>query len=164
MVVLKRLDDALAAGDPIRAIIRNTGVAQDGKTAGITLPNGLAQETLIHSVYDAVGLDPRQTTYVEAHGTGTIAGDNTEVSAIAHAFSASGRDQPLFVGSIKANVGHLESSSGIAGVIKAVIALEKGFIPPQPDFRELKEGMIAEEWNIQVSSLAVILLVHLDVC
>lgn len=73
-IVLKRLDDAIRDSDPVRAIVRNTGINQDGRTSGITFPNQKSQETLIRSVYEAAGLDPQRTTYVEAHGTGTVAG------------------------------------------------------------------------------------------
>ena len=154
-MVLKRLDDALRAGDKIRGIIRNTGVGQDGKTTGITLPSQEAQQNLINSVYHSAKLDPRDTTYFEAHGTGTVAGDTTEVNAIGNAFCSEdsrNQDSPLYIGSIKANVGHLESSSGIAGFIKAALVLEKGLLPPTPNIIDLKENMLSEGLNIKVRS------------
>jgi acyl transferase domain-containing protein len=106
---LKPLHLALRDRDPVRAILRNTGVNQDGKTAGITLPNRHAQEALIRRVYEEAGLNPLDTTYIECHGTGTPAGDPLEASAVASVFSE-GRpcNQPLMIGSIKSNIGHLE--------------------------------------------------------
>ncbi|KAF6827006.1 Lovastatin diketide synthase LovF 12 [Colletotrichum musicola] len=139
-LVLKRLDDAVAAGDPIRAVIRNTGVNQDGKTNGITLPSGEAQEALARRVYEQAGLDPRDTAFVEAHGTGTIAGDGAEVRGIHNVF-CQGREGELLLGSSKANLGHLEPVSGLAAVIKVVLALERGLIPPTPSVLRLKDSV-----------------------
>ena len=151
MVVLKRLDDALRDGDSIRGIIRNTAVGQDGKTSGITLPNGESQQHLIRSVYDSAMLDPSTIGYVEAHGTGTVAGDITEVDAITKAFcKARDPESPLYVGSIKGNIGHLESTSGLAGLLKAVLVLEKGIIPPTPNLEILKDKIDLKAANIRV--------------
>ena len=123
IVVLKRLDDALRAGDNVRGVIRGSGVGQDGKTSGITLPSRTAQQSLIKSVYQSAGISNlHDTTYFEAHGTGTRAGDVTELGAIGDAFcdgDNSEQDSPLYVGSIKANIGHLESSSVGGSVAKA---------------------------------------------
>lgn len=90
MVVLKRLEDALRSGDPMRTIIRNTAIEQDGKTSGMTLPSGPAQQQLIRSAYASVSLDPSDVGYVEAHGTGTVAGDLTEMDAIEEVFARTG--------------------------------------------------------------------------
>ena len=155
IVVLKRLTDALRDGDAIRAVVRNTGLGQDGKTAGITLPSGEAQASLIESVYARASLDPHDTAYVEAHGTGTVAGDYAELGTIAKVFG-SGRSEVqkrLHVGSIKANIGHTESTSGIAGVIKAALVLEKGVIPPNPPIAELKPKMLPEHSAVVVREL-----------
>jgi acyl transferase domain-containing protein len=151
MVVLKRLDDALEHGDTIRCAIRHTAVGQDGKTSGMTVPNGDAQVDLIQSVYQSVGLNPCEIGYVEAHGTGTVAGDVTEIRAITKAF-CEGRDidRPLYVGSIKANVGHLESTSGLAGLLKAMLVLQKGMIPPTPTLETLKAKLDLKSANIKV--------------
>ena len=151
MIVLKRLDEALRDGDSIRGVIRNTAVGQDGKTSGITLPNGEAQQHLISSVYASAMLDPSETGYVEAHGTGTIAGDTTEIDAIRKAFCKD-RDleSPLFVGSIKGNIGHLESTSGLAGLLKAILVLEKKMLPSTPNLETLKDGLNLEDANIRV--------------
>ena len=157
MVVLKRLTDALDSGDPIRAIIRNTGVNQDGKTNGITLPNQESQKDLIQAVYACAGLRPQETGYIEAHGTGTVVGDARELGAIADVFGRNGERQgndstaPIAVGSIKANIGHTESAAGVAALIKAVLVLEKGSIPPNMNLERLKDGLDLENSNIRVS-------------
>lgn len=139
-LVLKRLDDALADGDHVRAIIPNTGVNQDGKTNGISYPSQESQQMLAEAVYAEACLDPLETDYVEAHGTGTKAGDKLEISAIRQVF-CQGRDSELLVGTIKANLGHLECTSGLAAVIKTVLALEKGLIPAVPGIMEIKASL-----------------------
>ena len=149
-IVLRRLDDAIQAGDHIRAVVRGTGVNQDGKTSGITLPSQQSQENLIRSVYSQAGLDPYQTGYIEAHGTGTIAGDVTELKAIVNTFCTN-RKTPLHIGSIKSNIGHLESTSGLAGLIKAILVLEKDVIPPTASLEALKPEYIREDAKIDVS-------------
>lgn len=152
-IVLKPLADALRDGDSIRAVIRNSGVNQDGKTSGITLPSGEAQSSLIASVYKSAGLDPLETTYVEAHGTGTPAGDPIEASALSKVFSP-GRpqDRPLHVGSIKTNIGHLEGASGLAGVIKTVLMLENKTILPNTNFEIPNPRIPLDDWRLNVST------------
>jgi acyl transferase domain-containing protein/NAD(P)-dependent dehydrogenase (short-subunit alcohol dehydrogenase family)/acyl carrier protein len=133
VIVLKRLSAALADGDPIRALIRGTGVNQDGQTPGITVPSGEAQTTLMREVCRQASVNPAQIRYVEAHGTGTPVGDPIEARAIGEAIGIE-RD-PLdecFLGSLKTNMGHLEAAAGIAGVIKAALCLEHKQIPPHP--------------------------------
>ena len=150
-VVLKRLDDALEAGDNIRAVIRNTSINHDGKTNGITLPNCKAQEELQRRSHQQAGLDPCAIQYIEAHGTGTAAGDVAELQAIAQAFSRNrAPSNPIYVGSIKSNIGHLESSSGLAGLIKTVLMLEKGYILPNADFEEPKLDLKLDQWKIRI--------------
>lgn len=127
VIVLKRLNDALAAGDPIRAVIRNTASNQDGKTNGITFPNSAAQEDLIRFAYSSANLDPDDTGYVEAHGTGTLAGDKAEIDAIGKVFGNRNPENPLYIGSVKGNIGHLENASGIAGK-NIIYARMEGFI------------------------------------
>ena len=148
-LVLRRLDDALQAKDPIRAIIRGSAVNQDGKTAGITLPSREAQEKLQRRLYQDIKIDPQSVGYVEAHGTGTVAGDLAEMEAIANVF-CNEREEHIFVGSVKSNVGHLEGASGLAGVIKAILALEKGMIPPNINFEDPKPGLMLKERKITV--------------
>ena len=133
---IKRLSDAVKNGDPIRAVIRGTAVNTNGRTAGIAHPSPEGQEAVIRSAYkNAGGLDPDLTGLFECHGTGTQVGDPLEVSAIGRVF-ASGRkeEDPLLIGSIKTNIGHAEAASGIAGVIKVVLAIENGIIPPTIGF------------------------------
>ena len=156
VVVIKRLSEALKNGDTIRAIIRATGSNQDGRTAGITQPSGDAQERLIRDTYQAAGLERKVTRYFEAHGTGTQAGDPIEAQAIASAFEGQrSQGEPLYVGSVKTNVGHLEGTSGIAGLIKAMLILEKGLIPPNIWFEKVNPRILAEEWNIKVLTISL---------
>ena len=114
-IIVKRLADALRDGDTIRAVVRGTGVNQDGKTAGITLPSSAAQERLMREVYASAGLNVVDTVMIESHGTGTAAGDPIEASAIARTFASRSIDIPLFVGAMKSGIGHLEGAAGIAG-------------------------------------------------
>lgn len=150
-MILKKLDDAIRDGDRIRAVIRNTGMNQDGRTQGLSMPNGLAQAELMRSVYDEAGLDPNDTGYVEAHGTGTKVGDPIEATAL-HSVFGNGRSpkEPLYVGSIKSNVGHAEGSSGILALIKTALMLEKGFILPNIHFKKPNEAIPLAEWNMKV--------------
>ncbi|KAL2399110.1 Highly reducing polyketide synthase sdnO [Exophiala dermatitidis] len=140
VMVLKRLSDAQADGDAIRAVILNSGVGQDGKTNGILLPNSQAQHDLAARLYKESGIDPQQVSYVEMHGTGTSAGDSAEIRSVKTLFLGDGsrRARPLSVGSIKANLGHSESTSGLSGIIKAVLSLEKCLIPPVAALKDLK--------------------------
>jgi acyl transferase domain-containing protein/NADPH:quinone reductase-like Zn-dependent oxidoreductase/acyl carrier protein len=133
VVVLKPLAKAVADGDPIRALIRATGVNQDGQTPGITVPSGDAQARLMSEVRLGAGVSRCSVHYVEAHGTGTAVGDPIEARAIGEAFGVCrGNETECFLGSVKANIGHLEAAAGIAGVIKAVLCLEHKQIPPHP--------------------------------
>ncbi|RDW58830.1 hypothetical protein BP6252_13306 [Coleophoma cylindrospora] len=150
-LVVKRLQDALAAGDPIRAVIRETLLNQDGKTDSITSPSQTAQAALMRDCYSRAGLDPLETQYFEAHGTGTKIGDLVETGAIATVFQL-GRaaDQPLLIGSVKTNIGHTEVTSGLAGIIKVVLSLEKGRIPPSVNFEKPNPDLALESANLQV--------------
>lgn len=131
VVVLKPLSAAERDGDLIYATVRATGVNQDGRTDGITVPNEFAQSALIRMVYAQAGVDPGQVGYIEAHGTGTAVGDPVECRALGSALSEN-RDSanPCWIGSVKANIGHLEAAAGVAGVIKAALVLHYGQIPP----------------------------------
>lgn len=130
VLVLKRLSEAIADGNNIRGVIRSTGCGQDGNTPSITSPSQSAQERLIRETYARAGLSLDETRYFEAHGTGTKAGDPCEAAAINSVFSARTPEDPIFVGALKSNMGHPEGASGIAGVIKTLLVLEKGIIPP----------------------------------
>jgi len=150
-VILKPLAEALRNGDTVRGVIRNTGTNQDGKTNGITLPNSEAQDSLVRRVYREAGLDPARTGYVESHGTGTPAGDPLEAAALARVFGP-GRpfSQPLVVGSIKTNIGHLEGASGLAGLIKTVLMLENNLILPNVNFEKANPSIPLHDWKLKV--------------
>jgi acyl transferase domain-containing protein len=126
-------------------------VNQDGKTETITTPSEEAQKALIQACYRRAGLDPAQTAYFEAHGTGTPTGDPIEARAIASVFQDNrAPDQPLRIGSVKANIGHTETASGAAAVIKVALALEKGQIPPAANFKRPNPKLRLDEWNLKV--------------
>ncbi|PGH16793.1 hypothetical protein AJ80_05108 [Polytolypa hystricis UAMH7299] len=167
-LVLKTLSQALADGDAIECLVRQTGINQDGRTKGITMPSSVAQAALISDTYKKAGLDISHPSdrpqYFEAHGTGTPAGDPMEAEAISTAFfgSESGfrsspSDAPLYVGSIKTVIGHTEGTAGIAGLIKGSLALQHGIIPPnlhlndlnpaiKPFYGDLEIAKQAKEW------------------
>jgi len=137
MVLLKPLDKALADGDTIYATIAATGVNQDARTQGITLPSRQAQQALLAQVYGEAGIAPSDVWYVEAHGTGTGVGDPIETNALGNVFSQDREDAfPLNIGSVKTNIGHLEAGAGIAGLIKACLALKHRTLPPSLHFNE----------------------------
>ena len=130
ILVLKRLSDAERDGDRICAVISGSGVNQDGASSGLTVPNGGAQQRLIGGVLAGAGLVGGDVDYLEAHGTGTPLGDPIEVQAAAAAYGASrDADRPLLMGSVKTNIGHLESASGVAGLIKVVLSLQHEMLP-----------------------------------
>ncbi|UTF51197.1 SDR family NAD(P)-dependent oxidoreductase [Desulfomicrobium sp. ZS1] len=130
VVLIKRLEQALTDGDQIHAVIRATAVNSDGRTTGIALPNGAAQEDLLRKIYSTEGIDLARLAYMEAHGTGTAAGDPIEAASIGTVLGLSRpKDRPLYVGSVKGNLGHLETGSGMAGLLKALTILKNGTIP-----------------------------------
>ncbi len=132
VVVLKRLGDAERAGDRILAVILGSAVNQDGASSGLTVPNGLAQQALLREAHRRAGIEAWQVGYVEAHGTGTALGDPIEAEALGAVFGdGRQREKKLLIGSVKTNVGHLESAAGIAGLIKVVLGLQHGVVPGQ---------------------------------
>ncbi len=135
LIVLKRLSDAEADGDRIWAVIRGSAINQDGASQGLTVPNGEAQESVIADALLSAGISPTEVDYVETHGTGTPVGDPIEAQATGTAYGI-GRDpgRPLLIGSVKTNVGHLESAAGVAGVLKVVLAMNHGVIPKHRNF------------------------------
>ncbi|KAI4781335.1 polyketide synthase [Aureobasidium sp. EXF-3400] len=152
-IILKRVDDAVAASDPIRAVIRGTGSNQDGHTKGLTLPNADAQAGLIQETYRVAGLDFNETRYVEAHGTGTKAGDYNETKALGETIASSRTAaDKLVIGSVKSNIGHLEAAAGIAAIIKSVLILERGLIPPSINFNNGNPEIKFEEWKLRVAT------------
>ncbi|MFD8687715.1 SDR family NAD(P)-dependent oxidoreductase [Streptomyces sp. NPDC059651] len=131
MVVLKRLTDAKRDGDRVLALVRGSAVRQDGESGGLTVPNGSAQEMVIRAALDNAVLEPADIQYVEAHGTGTSLGDPIEMGAIQSVFAKShSKADPIVVGSLKTNVGHMEAAAGIGGVIKAALQLHSGQMFP----------------------------------
>ncbi|HTW53587.1 MAG TPA: SDR family NAD(P)-dependent oxidoreductase [Stellaceae bacterium] len=139
VVVLKPLARAVADGDRIHALIRGTAVNASGRTIGLSLPSAAAQANLLHHVYADAGITPEALGFVEMHGTGTPAGDPAEAEAVGRVLGKA-RQTPLPIGSVKTNIGHLEPASGIAGLLKAMLALEHGVLPrslhgetPNPD-------------------------------
>src|SRR5579884_3602615 len=131
LMVLKRLSDALADGDRVLALLRGSAVNQDGRSNGLTAPNGPSQVAVIRAALANAGIEPAEVSYVETHGTGTPLGDPIEAQALVTALGM-GRptDQPLMIGSVKTNLGHLEAAAGIAGLMKVVLSLQHGEIPP----------------------------------
>ncbi|GLY30839.1 MupA/Atu3671 family FMN-dependent luciferase-like monooxygenase [Kineosporia sp. NBRC 101731] len=130
-LVLKRLDDALRDEDPILGVIHGSAMNHDGPSSGLTAPNGRAQEAVLRSALRAGGIDPLTVGYVEAHGTGTSLGDPIEAEALAAVYGR-GRPpaQPLAIGSLKTNLGHLEAAAGIASLVKALLVVGRGALPP----------------------------------
>lgn len=142
-VLLKPLDRALKDGDNIHAVIKGSAYNQDGASAGISAPNPAAQEEVITRAWQEAGIDPKTISYIEAHGTGTKLGDPIEIDGIQRAFRRyTDRRQFCAIGSVKSNIGHLDASAGLAGLLKAVLALQKGQIPPSINF-ERPNRMIA---------------------
>ena len=135
VLVLKSLSDAERDGDRICAVIRSSAVNQDGASSGLTVPNGGAQQRLITTALTRAGLTGGDVDYLEAHGTGTPLGDPIEVQAAAAAYGAArDADRPLLMGSVKTNIGHLESASGVAGLIKVVLSLQHELLPQSLHF------------------------------
>jgi acyl transferase domain-containing protein len=173
MLVVKHIDDAIRDGDPIRAVIRGSGINSDGRvcailfhfqpslppgtrliqanailqTAGITLPNGEAQEQLIRRTYQLAGLDFADTQYIEFHGTGTKAGDPIEMGAVTRTVAGKSRST-LYGGSVKTQVGHTEAAAGLAGLVKCVLAMEHGIIPPHLNFSKPNRRLRLGDCNV----------------
>ena len=153
MVVLRRLGDAEAGGDRIWGVIRGSAVNQNGATAGPTVPNGPAQERVIEQALSRAGVPPSEVDYLEAHGAGSALGDPIEVQAAAAVYGR-GReeDRPLLIGSVKTNIGHLETAAGVAGLIKTVLAMKRGLIPRQLHFRDPNPHLDWERLPVRVTA------------
>ena len=136
IVALRRLSDAQRDGDRVLAILRASAVNQDGRSTGLTAPSGLAQEALLRAALERGGVQPAEVSYLETHGTGTSLGDPIEVGAIRAVYGAP-REAPCYLGALKTSVGHLEAAAGVAGLIKAVLALRSGFLPGNLHFQAL---------------------------
>ena len=153
VVVLKRLADAVAAGDPIWAVIRSSSVNQDGASAGLTVPNGEAQLAVLQRTLAQAQLSGDQVDVLEAHGTGTPLGDPIELKALAPMYARAERSAPLQLGSLKTNLGHLEAAAGIAGLIKSVLMLHHGQIPPHLHLRQPTPYVNWNELNLQIPTV-----------
>ena len=137
VVVLKRLADAVRDGNRILAVVRGTAVNQDGASSGVTVPNGPAQQALLRNALTLSKLNAADIDYVEAHGTGTPLGDPIELDSLSKVFGDRANSQPLVIGSVKTNVGHLEAAAGVAGFMKTVLAIRDGYIPRHLNFNQL---------------------------
>ncbi|MDM8557192.1 SDR family NAD(P)-dependent oxidoreductase [Candidatus Parabeggiatoa sp. HSG14] len=153
MIVLKRLSDAVTHGDNILAVIRGSAVNHDGSTSGLTVPNGLAQQALIRQALKNAQIKANQVSYSEAHGTGTELGDPLEVEALNAIYSQQRNpEHPLIIGSVKSNIGHLEAASGIAGVMKVILALQHEEIPPSLHFKQPNPHIPWDELLVKVAN------------
>ena len=150
VIVLKRLSDALRDGDHIWAVIRGSAVNQDGHSNGLTAPNGRSQQAVIRAAWASAGLKPEDADYIEAHGTGTHLGDPIEVEALAAVLTHRHREHPVWLGSVKTNIGHLESAAGIAGVIKTALALSHEEIPPHLHFKQINPHIPIERMPLAI--------------
>lgn len=155
MVALRLLSDAKSSGDRILAVIRGSAINQDGRTSGITAPNGPAQEAVITAALRDGAVRPIEVGYVEAHGTATPLGDPIEMHALDSVFGEGrGADQPLFVGSVKTNFGHLEAAAGIVGMVKAALVLHHGVIPPHLHLDQINPHISADQWPFVIPTAA----------
>ena len=153
VIVLKRLSEAEADGDRIWAVIRGAAVNHGGASIGLTVPNTPALEEVMETALSDAGISPLEVDYLEAHGTGTEVGDPIEINAVAAVYGK-GRtaDRPLLIGSVKTNIGHLESAAGVAGVIKAALVLKRGVIPKHLHFRNPNPSLDWDRLPLQVTS------------
>ena len=155
VIALKRLSEAEADGDRIWGVIRGSAVNQNGASAGLPVPRGPAQERLIEETLARAGVQPDEIDYLEAHGTGTELGDSIELNALASVYGR-GReaDRPLLVGSVKTNIGHSEWAAGMASLMKAVLAMSKGVIPPHLHFKEPNPNFDWDRLPVRITSEA----------
>lgn len=155
VVVLKRLSDALAAGDTIHAVVAGSAVNHDGRSNGLTAPNGPAQVAVIRAALDDAQITPAQVSYIEAHGTGTALGDPIEARALGTVFGGerSGAPVPL-LGSVKTQIGHLEAAAGIAGLIKLALSLRERTIPPHLHFQALNPHIAEDGFPFRIPASA----------
>ena len=142
VVVLKRLSDAVRDGDSVLAVVRGSAVNQDGPSSGQTVPSGPAQQAVLRAALEASRLQPADIDYIEAHGTGTALGDPIELGALHQVFGERDGSAPLVLGSVKTNVGHLESAAGIIGFIKTVLSVRHGYIPRHLHFKQLTPNAV----------------------
>ena len=153
VVVLKRLREAEADGDPIWGVIHGASVNHGGASVGLTVPHEPALVRVMNEALSDAGVAPADVDYIEAHGTGTTVGDPIEINAVAAAYAREREaEHPLLVGSVKTNLGHLESAAGIAGLIKAVLVVNRGVIPKHLHFRDPNPSLDWERLPIRVTA------------
>ncbi|HWB17691.1 MAG TPA: type I polyketide synthase [Vicinamibacterales bacterium] len=152
MVVLKTLAHALEDGDRILGVLRGSAVNQDGRSSGLTAPNGVAQEALLRAALADADVSPDDVSYIEAHGTGTRLGDPIEIRALQAVFGQRAASDPLRVGSVKTNIGHLEAAAGVAALIKVLASLEHELIPAHLNFRTPNPAV---DWSAAPVEVAV---------
>lgn len=148
VVVLKRLADAVRDGDRVLAVVRGSAVNQDGRSNGMTAPNALAQRDVITTALRAADVTADSVNYIETHGTGTVLGDPIEFEALAATYGRGA--EACALGSVKTNIGHLEAAAGIAGFIKAVLAVQRGRIPPNLNFSRWNPAIDASSTRLFV--------------
>lgn len=154
IVILKRYEDAVRDGDHIISIIRGSALNQDGASNGMTAPNGLAQEKLLNAALTQAGVSPNDVLYLEAHGTGTKLGDPVEVEAIQRVYNKVQReDHPLYIGSVKTNIGHLEAASGVASLIKTALCLYHKKMPASLHYKAPNPAI---NWNAQLKVITTL--------
>jgi acyl transferase domain-containing protein len=149
-IVLKRLSDAEKHGDSIWAVIRGSAVNQDGASGGLTIPSGPSQQALINTALAAANIKPEQVGYIETHGTGTPLGDPIEMRALAASYGKNREQQPIYVASVKTNLGHLEAAAGIAGLIKTALSLHESEIFPHLHFTKPSSHIDWQSWPVKV--------------
>lgn len=153
VVVLKRLSEAKRDGDKILALVKGSAVNNDGYSNGLTAPNLEAQKAVLKQAYERAGISPQSVNYIEAHGTGTKLGDPIEVEALASVLTAERKEtEPLKVGSVKTNIGHLEGAAGIAGIIKSILILQNQVIPKSINFDTANPFIPFDDYNIKVQA------------
>jgi len=156
VLVLKRLSDAQRDGNNILALIRGSALNQDGASSSFIAPNGVAQQQVIRKALQNAGISPDEVSYIEAHGTGTALGDPIEVGALGQVYGKKPqKEAPLIVGSVKANIGHLEAAAGVAGLIKTILALNHETIPPQKHFHHPNPHIPWDELPIQIPTALI---------
>jgi acyl transferase domain-containing protein/SAM-dependent methyltransferase/acyl carrier protein len=151
VVVLKRFADALCAGDRVYALIRGSAVNQDGRTDGMSVPSQHSQEVALRDALRMAEVDPADVQYVEAHGTGTPVGDPIEARALGSVLASGRRRQNCIIGSVKTNIGHLEAAAGIAGLIKAALAIERRTIPAILHFERLNPDIPLDDLRLRLA-------------
>jgi len=154
VLLLKRVEDAIRDDDNILAVIKASAVNNDGKSAGLTVPNGKSQEDVMRMALGQTQLSPADIGYIEAHGTGTPLGDPIEVHAINRVYgNQRSLDNPLYIGTVKTNIGHLESASGVAGLMKTVMSLQHHKIYKHLNFRQLNPHINIQDTRIALESI-----------